>query len=152
MAKEPIEYAVAASLTEACGTIAARADRVPYLLFIAMDASHMTVGEISLVAEAALDSNACHVCTWGPQCELVHDIVDEIFVIREVDLKRELPFVCTSWHTNDSLAEAIRTVVVEISSPPKGWDVTTLPRRLLIVGNVATPEELVIAVFQALRD
>lgn len=45
--------------------------------------------------------NVCYVCTFGKQCEEVHDILDENIGIREVEIENNyLPnhLIVTTWH------------------------------------------------------
>jgi hypothetical protein len=73
---------------------------------IAWDATAATVDDIALVARRLLDSGAVYVCAWGPDCERVHDIVDEEHVgsnpSEDID-RVALP----TWHDDGPLAEAI---------------------------------------------
>ena len=48
-----------------------------FVCFIAWDARNASVDEISRVAVCLLRQGAVYVCAWGPNCERVHDIIDE---------------------------------------------------------------------------
>jgi hypothetical protein len=54
-----------------------------------------------------IDQGIAYLCAWGPDCERVHDIFDEVHVMREIDEKREYPHVMTTWHKDESLDEAL---------------------------------------------
>lgn len=82
-----------------------------FVCLVAWDARHASVDDISRVARRLLDQGAVYVCAWGPDCERVHDIIDEEHVgpnpspdVRGV--------VMTTWHANEALAEAIRFALV----------------------------------------
>lgn len=51
-----------------------------HTLFIACDSRDISVAEIARFAEMALQDGAAYICAWGPDCERVHDIVDETIV------------------------------------------------------------------------
>ena len=74
-------------------------------LLLACDATSMSVEEVSAVASTALHRGVACVCAWGPDCERVHDIIDEEYVgtggaICECEL-------LTSWHAAESLDHAL---------------------------------------------
>jgi hypothetical protein len=75
------------------------------ILLIAADASNISVDTISTVAQRFIDSGLIQVCVWGPDCERVHDIFDEVHV---GDGSIEPSFTLMSfWHSDESLEEAI---------------------------------------------
>ncbi|TKB92852.1 MAG: hypothetical protein E8D41_08780 [Nitrospira sp.] len=76
------------------------------VLFLAMDARPMSVGEISNMANWALDQGAVYVCAWGPDCERVHDIIDEVLVDRDPGETDE-DVIMTTWHDDETLEEAL---------------------------------------------
>ncbi len=45
------------------------------------------------------------ICAWGPDCERVHDIFDEVLL--ELHMKQSWPHVMTTWHDRESLHEAL---------------------------------------------
>jgi len=49
-----------------------------YICFVAWNAENKSVDEISNLAEILIKSGASYICAWGANCELVHDIIDEI--------------------------------------------------------------------------
>lgn len=58
-------------------------------------------------AQKAIDKGVAYICTWGEGCERMHDIFDETVVWQEVSKNKEIPCIVTTWHTNDSLDEAL---------------------------------------------
>src|SRR5262245_29244509 len=48
-----------------------------FVCLIAWDARAAAPDEIAEVARRVLDAGAVYVCAWGPDCERVHDIIDE---------------------------------------------------------------------------
>ena len=78
-----------------------------FVLFLACDASLITVDSIYDFAQKIVELGAAYVCAWGEGCERTHDIFDEFLVEREIEEAKEFPLVMTTWHTNDSLDEAL---------------------------------------------
>ena len=79
-----------------------------FVCLLAWDARGVPVGVVSKLVERLLIAGACYFVCWGPDCERVHDIIDEI----DGD-----PFTClgapagsvimTTWHASEPLSEAI---------------------------------------------
>jgi hypothetical protein len=71
------------------------------VLFIAADARDVHTDTIARVAARLLASGLIWVCVWGPDCERVHDIFDEIHI---GDGTTEPSFTLMStWHSDESL-------------------------------------------------
>src|SRR5687767_7300718 len=47
-----------------------------FACLLAWDARAASDAEIATLARKLLDAGAAYVCTWGPDCERVHDIID----------------------------------------------------------------------------
>ena len=91
-----------------------------FACLIAWDSRDASVDEVASIAQTLLDSGAVYVCAWGPDCERVHDIVDEI----EVGLNSPTVVdrvVMTTWHSDEPLAEAIWFVLMN-SFPDEGYE------------------------------
>ena len=76
------------------------------VVFLAMDARTMSVDEIGNIANWALDQGAVYLCAWGPDCERVHDIIDEVVCNRNPDETDE-DVIMTTWHEDETLEEAL---------------------------------------------
>ena len=75
------------------------------VLLIAADAFGVRADIIARVAERLLSLGLIYVCVWGPDCERVHDLFDEVHM---GDGSMEPTFVFMStWHSKDTLEEAI---------------------------------------------
>jgi hypothetical protein len=75
------------------------------VLLVAADASGIPTETISRIAERLLASGLIYVCVWGPDCERVHDIFDEVHI---GDGTVEPSFTLMStWHDDEPLEEAI---------------------------------------------
>lgn len=88
-----------------------------YTAFIAADARDVSVERVSALANAMLSHRCAYVSVWGPGCERVHDIFDEVFVERSYlqqghdsisEWSQDIPFLMTTWHEHESLASALR--------------------------------------------
>jgi hypothetical protein len=69
------------------------------------DARRIEANKIDRAMSKLLNQGMVYLCAWGPECERVHDIVDEIVVINEIE-KGEKGTIMTTWHDSDSLEEA----------------------------------------------
>jgi len=80
-------------------------------LLLAMDTRGRDVSPIFDVATQLLASGLVYICTWGPDCERLHDIFDEAIVGRELEgnALAKIPggTVITTWHSNESLKEVL---------------------------------------------
>jgi hypothetical protein len=76
-----------------------------FALFLAADASDVPVDVIAAFAEWASEHGMFWFSSWGPDCERVHDVVDEVDVGDGVPEGK--PIVMTTWHDDESLDEAL---------------------------------------------
>ena len=76
------------------------------VVFLAMDARPMSVDEIGHIANWALAQGAVYLCAWGPDCERVHDIIDEVVGNRDLGRTDE-DVIMTTWHEYEVLDEAL---------------------------------------------
>ncbi|MGC1490061.1 MAG: hypothetical protein WA798_01730, partial [Candidatus Acidiferrum sp.] len=74
-------------------------------LFLALDAVAIDVERIRRVAEKLLRRGLVYLCTWGSDCERVHDIFDEVDV--RMDPEQQKPVVMTTSHSDESIEEAV---------------------------------------------
>jgi hypothetical protein len=81
-----------------------------FVLFLAMDAEKVTTKEIAEFAERTISQGTVYLCAWGPDCERVHDIFDDVLLLREIDgddsFSRER-IIMTTWHHDEPLDEAL---------------------------------------------
>ena len=78
-----------------------------FVLFLACDANKITTDSIYDFAQKVVEFGVAYVCVWGKDCERTHDIFDEFLVMREIERGKPLPHIMTTWHTKDSLDEAL---------------------------------------------
>jgi hypothetical protein len=90
----------------------------PFGLLLVCDAAHVSSSAVGTAAEQALASGAAYVVAWGSDCERVHDVFDEAYVLMRLE-RPDLLHVMTTWHADESLDEALWFFV----------DVTQLPKQ-----------------------
>jgi hypothetical protein len=90
-----------------------------FVCLLAWDARAAGVEEISAIARQLLNAGAVYVCVWGPDCERVHDIIDEEAVGPNPEVLTD-SVVMTTWHTHDSLADVLHFVLVS-AFPDDGY-------------------------------
>jgi hypothetical protein len=74
-----------------------------YCLFLAMDATTFSDEAIRGAAKSLMQRGLAYFCVWGPECERVHDLLDQ-------ERMREEPegrCVITTWHAKESLPNAL---------------------------------------------
>jgi hypothetical protein len=74
-------------------------------LFVALDARSLDANKIAQLAGYLLEKGLVYLCAWGPDCERVHDIFDEVAVQR--DPEQNEPVIMTTWHSDETLQEAL---------------------------------------------
>ena len=67
---------------------------------IAWDARGASVDQVSALVDPLIKLGAVYFCVWGPDCERVHDIVDESDPYADT-------VIMTTWHDKESLEEAL---------------------------------------------
>ena len=83
----------------------------PYFVcLLAWDARQASVAQISHVVERLQRSGCVDICCWGPDCERVHDVFDEVEL--GVSLEQEVededgPICMSTWHSYEPLSDAI---------------------------------------------
>lgn len=77
-----------------------------FVCLLAWDARGADGEVISTLVKRLLEFGAVYVCVWGPGCERVHDVVDEVAVGPDPSDEGQ-PVVMTTWHADEPLADAI---------------------------------------------
>ena len=75
-----------------------------FVVFLAMDAKGAGADEIAGLARKLVAQGMVYLCAWGPDCERVHDIFDEV---RDEEESGEDAIVMTTWHADDDLDDAL---------------------------------------------
>jgi hypothetical protein len=82
-----------------------------FTTLIATDARKLRDDEILGVAEQMVRQHCGYVCTWGPDCERVHDVYDKALLLAEYG-PNKLPssdraFLMSTWHDKEPLDDAL---------------------------------------------
>lgn len=77
-----------------------------FLCLIAADFRSATDGEITILAKALLDYGASYFVCWGPGCERVKQLIDDLTLLVEPPVD-DGSIILTTSHPTESLAEAL---------------------------------------------
>jgi hypothetical protein len=100
----------------------------PFVLFLACDATTFSADVIGDFAGEALKKGMVYFCAWGPDCERVHDVVDEVIVMNNLESRGNT--IMTSWHNKESLKEALQFAEW---ATPVGDDIEETDKDLVVV-------------------
>jgi hypothetical protein len=78
-----------------------------FACLLAWDAREVSEDQIRSLGQNLIDQGAAYFCLWGPDCERVHDLIDEVEVLREQAITDDESVIMTSWHHDEPLCEAI---------------------------------------------
>lgn len=76
------------------------------VILIVWDAMAVADQTIGCFARRLIDAGGVYFCTWGPDCERVHDLIDAEWVGNGFTPGTDSTLM-TTWHDDDSLADAI---------------------------------------------
>lgn len=77
-----------------------------FVCFLAMDASNTPDRSIYDFAQHMIRHGCVYFCAWGPDCERVHDIIDEA-VVGSSPPESVVQGIMTTWHSDELLADAL---------------------------------------------
>jgi len=111
-----------------------------FRMFVAADTTDLETKAISDFAREALNRGMVYLCAWGPGCERFHDIVDEVVIEDDLNERKFAgpsltDAIMTTWHSNESLAEAI-DFFATCAMPTDGFAPDSDFRLLVCVGNI----------------
>jgi hypothetical protein len=112
------------------------------VILLAGDAESISTDIIAQGADHLLDSGLAYICTWGPDCERVHDIFDQSYV-GDGTTKPTADFMST-WHSSDTFAEAVEFFAM--TAWPMDDACGDLSYLAIIIGSVRTEAAFVEAV------
>lgn len=101
-------------------------------LLVAMDAQSVDAGRIGHAAEMLMEKGLAYLCAWGPDCERVHDIFDEIAVEKNPEPKSGV--IMTTWHSSETLQEAL-WFFVNSAFPDQAYERTCRDWIVAPIGN-----------------
>ena len=92
-------------------------------------------------ASELIKSGLAYFCTWGNECEKIHDIIDEEVVSLELKQTEDTDdenVIMTTWHKNESLKEALWFFLMNTSPTEKYYSECKNSLVLLIGNSVET--------------
>jgi hypothetical protein len=118
-----------------------------FVTLLVWDAHEASTEAVSLVVEEPFACGSSWLCTWGSDCERVHDIADEADAYPSELASPEDAVRMTTWHANSDLAEAI-DFFLQCTEPDAFYAPSTRASLLLCIG----PDEAAAKALQVLRD
>ena len=104
-----------------------------FVCLIVAEATEIPDDVIAHLAGALLDKGLGYLCAWGPDCSRVHDVFDITIVRRKIEQGIDYP-VPTSWHSKESLDEALWFVLI-CAYPDDRYAETCNCTLIITVGN-----------------
>ncbi len=111
-----------------------------FACLLAWDARDVDAERVSTLARKLLDWGAVYICAWGPDCERVHDIIDEEEVGPNTPAIGDR-VVLTTWHAAEPLAEAI-WFVLHNSWPDQAYESGCRATFAIAIGSPAWATEI----------
>lgn len=102
---------------------------------LAWDARGVSAEAVSSLVAPLLRAGASYFVCWGPDCERVHDIIDEL--ASEPDNEFGIPedsCIMTTWHDSERLRDALWFFLVN-SCPDKNYENSTRAALAIAVGS-----------------
>jgi len=127
-------FLLSAATPEEALAVKGHLDRNRFVALIAWDAQTASVGEISVLAEAMLGAGCVYFCCWGPDCERVHDVIDEVYVGDRTSSAKDAGTVMTTWHANVPLDEAL-WFTLNVAHPDHEFDEGAKTILAVSIGN-----------------
>ena len=82
--------------------------KVPCQRFVMLLTADTTGADLdkTVLADSILGAGCVYFCAWGPGCEAMHDVVDDVFLER-IDYAPDKGVLMTTWHDSEPLADAV---------------------------------------------
>ena len=113
-----------------------------FACLLAWDARGVSADTVSAFVEPLLRAGASYFVCWGPDCERVHDIIDEVVSHPDADFGvPEQSCIMTTWHDSESLQEALWFFLVS-SCPDEHYQDSTHVALAIAIGSPAWGAEL----------
>jgi hypothetical protein len=111
-----------------------------FVCLLAWDAAGVSDDVILGVAGSLLDAGAKCICTWGSDCERVHDLVDQAAFGSAADYDVD-PVIMTSWHEGEPLEETIDFFLTD-ADPDEAYDEECTGAVAVTIGNAEYAEKI----------
>lgn len=113
-----------------------------FACLLAWDAHDASAEVVSSLVAPLLRAGAAYFVCWGPDCERVHDIIDEL--TSEPDNEFEIPedsCIMTTWHDSEPLRDALWFFLVN-TSPYGHYENSTHAALAIAVGSGEWAQEI----------
>jgi hypothetical protein len=117
-----------------------------FVCLLAWDARGASVDAVSALAARLLRAGASYFVCWGPDCERVHDLIDEMASEPTFGVPND-SCIMTTWHATETLEDAIEFFLVSSSPDDAYYDSTGASLAISIGSN-----EWAAAISSALED
>lgn len=77
-----------------------------FILFLADNTENPDIETVSGFMDIMLEKGMVYLCSWGRNCELIHDIADQRIIISKRS-NNEDSTILTTWHRNEELTESL---------------------------------------------
>jgi hypothetical protein len=104
-----------------------------FVTLLAWNADGASTETVSSVVEKLFAGGASYLCTWGRDCERVHDIAEEIDAYPSELASPEKAVRMTTWHDNETLPELAR-FFLENTEPDEYYASSTKSALVLCIG------------------
>ncbi len=111
-----------------------------FVCLLACDARGVPADDISRFVERVLRAGASYFVCWGPDCERVHDIIDELVTNENFGIPDET-CIMTTWHEEEALSEALFFFLVASLPDPYYLD-STRAALAISIGSPAWANEI----------
>lgn len=104
-----------------------------FVTLLAWNADGASTESVSSVVEKLFAGGASYLCTWGRDCERVHDIADELDAYPSDVRSPESAVRMTTWHDNEALPDVVR-FFLENTEPDAYYAGSTNSALVLCIG------------------
>lgn len=110
-----------------------------FRLLVAADTTNLSTEAAADFALAALNHGMVYFCSWGPDCERFHDIVDDVILGDDLTQQKFSgpkagDVIMTTWHADETLEEALDFFAMS-AVPTEGFAAESDFRLVICVGN-----------------
>jgi hypothetical protein len=88
-----------------------------FVTLLVWHADGVATEDVSAVVEELFSRGASYLCTWGRDCERVHDVAEETDALPSKLASPEDAVRLTTWHTDDSLERRTFRVRLDVPRP-----------------------------------
>lgn len=110
-----------------------------FRLLVAADSTNLSTQAVADFTLAALNQGMVYLCSWGPDCERFHDIVDDVILGDSLTQQKFSgpkagDVIMTTWHADETLEEALDSFAIS-ALPTEGFLPESDFRLVICVGS-----------------